>query len=803
MQTLWRDAHYALRVLRKSPGFTVVAILTLALGIGANTAIFSVVNGVLLQPLPYPNPEQLVSVARTAPRFDHPVPVSGPNFLDWRVRARQFEFMSAVDGRSFTVMFGAEPRQVIGAAVSSSFFGLLKTPMILGRGFLPDEEHRGRDHVAILTYGFWKEALGSDPSWVGRTLTINGSAFVIVGVLPPAFRYVLMPKARMFIPLTLDATERGNNFLGVLARIKARVSIAQAQSEMDSISRALAKEYPQDNAEQGAVVIPLLRVVGRSARNSLLVMLAAVGLVLLIACVNIGNLLMAQAAKREGEFAVRAALGAGSGRLARQCLSESVLLGLLGGAFGLLLGYAGLHAFLALTPGDLPRIDEVNLNRHVLVFVLGVTLLCSILFGLAPALRVVRVNLAETLKEGAGRSAASGRKIVRKTLVVSQIALSLVLLTGAGLAIRSFEKLISTDPGYDPRNLLTFYLSPQVRNASQAADFYQRVLERLNALPGVTSAAMSLSIPPTGGEVDGAVITSDHPDVDPNRAPDIVFNPISSNYFFTIHLPLRAGREFSLADVRGASPVVILNQAGAQTLFSGEDPIGRQLKLGVDDLQRWWTIVGVVGDERYFGWDNDRTPMAYLPFDQILIDNAPDYDSAIVVRIASHPLSFVPAVRSALISVNNQMALLAPQSMDERLSGVFAPHRFTMALMASLAVLALILAAVGVYGVMAQFVTQRTHEIGVRMALGAGPRDVWTLVLGEGMRMALAGAAIGLVLTLLTTRFVISILYGVGPNDAIAFTLAGLTLIGAMLLACWIPARRAMRVDPMDALRYE
>jgi predicted permease len=806
MAALWQDTRYALRIFRRSPGFTAVALLTLALGVGANTAIFSVVNGVLLAPLPYPDSQQLVSVARTAPRFDHPVPVSGPNFLDWRNRARQFESMSAVDVRSFTVTLGGEPEQVIGAAVSSNFFHLLKTPLILGRSFLDEEEHFGHDHVTVLTYGFWKEELGGDPSWIGRALRIGGESFQVVGVLPRDFRYVLTPRVRMFTPLKLDTADvtRGYNFLNVLGRLKPGVSLRQAQAEMDAIARALAKEYPTDDAEQGAVVIPLLTVAGQRARSALLIMLAAVGLVLLIACVNIGNLLLAQAAKRQGEFAVRAALGAKNGRLARQCLSESLLLGVIGGLLGLLLGYGGLRAFLALTPDNLPRIDEVSLNGRVVLFSFGISLLCALLFGLAPASRVLRANLSDTLKQGAaGRTSRSGLGVVRRTLVVAQIALSLVLLAGAGLAIRSFATLLSTDPGYDARNLLTFYVSPPVRKASQAADFFGRFLERLNALPGATSAAMSLSIPPSGGEVDGPVITSDHPDVDPERAPDIVYNPISANYFSTIRLPLRAGREFSASDVRGMPAVVILNETAAESLFPGEDAIGKKLKLAADTAGAWWTIVGVVGDERYYGWDTDRTPMAYVPFSQILVDNAPDYDSGIVVRTATDPLSLIPGARAALASVNRQMALLGPESMDQRIASVFAPHRFTMALMASLASLALLLAAVGVYGVMSQFVTLRTHEIGIRMALGAGPQEVRKLVVAEGMRMAIAGAVIGLALALPTTRFITSLLYGISPNDVITFTVASFTLIAAVLLACWVPTRRAMRVDPIIALRYE
>jgi putative ABC transport system permease protein len=804
LETLFQDFRFAARMLLKNPGFTAVAVLTLALGIGANTAIFSIVNGVLLHPLPYPHPEQLVVVARTAPRFDHPVPVSGPNFLDWRARAKQFEFLAGFDGRGFTVMFGNAPENILGAAVSHNFLSVLEVAPILGRNFLEQEEHAGNDHVALITHSFWKERLGGDPAWVGRTLTINGQPFVIVGILPANFRYVLMPSARIFIPLNLKKTERGENFMSAIGRIKSGVSLRQAQSEMDSIARALEKEYPADDAEQGAIVIPMLSRVGHRVRAALLIMLAAVGLVLLIACANVGNLLLAQGVRRRGEIAVRSALGAGAGRLVRQCVTESVLLGFLGCALGLLAGHFGLQAFRVLSPGNVPRLEEVQINLPVLLFSLGISISASILFGLLPAARISRVNLADCLKEGSTRATSGAeRGLVRQALVVAEIALSLVLLAGAGLAVRSFMNLLSADPGYDSRNLLTFYLSPQIRKAAQAEDFYRQVLERMSAIPGVHSVAMSRSIPPGGGEVDGPVITSEHPDVDPNRAPDIIFNPISPNYFRTMRLPLLAGREFSSADVRGASPAVILNEAAARSLFPGENAVGLRVKLGADNLAAWWTIVGVVADERYFGWDSDRTPTAYLPVSQILQDNWPDYDAAIILRTNSEPLAFLPSVRSVMALIDNHMALLGPESMEQRLGHTFAPHRFNMALLTAFAALALLLAAVGIYGVMAQFVAQRTHEIGIRIALGARPLEVVRLVLGQGVRLALLGLAIGTVVAFAATRLIRSLLYGVSASDPMTFVFVASLLICVVLLACLVPAWRAMRVDPIVALRYE
>ncbi len=804
LETLVQDFRFAVRVLRKNPGFTAIAVLTLALGIGANTAIFSIVNGVLLQPLPYPHPEQLVVVARTAPRFDHPLPISGPNFLDWRARATQFQSLAGFDGRGFTVMFGSAPENILGAAVSHNFLSVLEVAPILGRNFLEQEEHPGNDHVALITHSFWKERLGADPGWVGRTLTINGQPFVIVGILPASFRYVLMPSARVFIPLNLEKTERGENFMSVIGRIKPGVSLRQAQSEMDSIARALEKEYPADDAEQGAIVIPMLSRVGRQIREALLIMLAAVGLVLLIACANVGNLLLAQGVRRRGEIAVRRALGAGAGRLVRQCVTESVLLGFLGCALGLLAGHFGLQAFRVLSPGNVPRLEEVQINLPVLLFSLAISISASILFGLLPAARISRVNLADCLKEGSTRATSGAeRGLVRQAFVVAEIALSLVLLAGAGLAVRSFMNLLSADPGYDSRNLLTFYLSPQIRKAAQAEDFYRQVLERMSAIPGVHSVAMSRSIPPGGGEVDGPVITSEHPDIDPNRAPDIIFNPISPNYFRTMRLPLLAGREFSSADVHGARPAVILNEAAARSLFPGENAVGLRVKLGADNLAAWWTIVGVVVDERYFGWDSDRTPTAYLPVSQILQDNWPDYDAAIILRTNSEPLAFLPSVRSVMASIDNHMALLGPETMEQRLGHTFAPHRFNMALLTAFASLALLLAAVGIYGVMAQFVAQRTHEIGIRIALGARPLEVVRLVLGQGVRLALLGLAVGIVVASAATRLIRSLLYGVSASDPMTFVFVASLLICVVLLACLVPAWRAMRVDPIVALRYE
>jgi putative ABC transport system permease protein len=804
VETCWQDLRFAARMLRKNPGFTAVAVLTLALGIGANTAIFSIVNGILLQPLSYPHPEQLVVVARTAPRFDHPVPVSGPNFLDWRSRTTQFQSLAGFDGRGFTIMIGNQPEHILGAAISSSFFSVLQVTPILGRDFSAAEEHTGSDHVALVTNAFWKERLASDPTWIGRSIIVNGQPFTVVGVLPADFRYVMMRDAKVFIPLNLDKTSRGENFMSVIGRIKPDVSLRQAQSQIDVIARALEKEYPADNSEQGAIVIPMLTRVGTRIREALLIMLVAVGLVLLIACANMGNLTLAQAAKRRSEVAVRSALGAGTYRLVRQCLTESVVLGLLGAAVGVLLGYYGLQAFRLLSPDNVPRLEEVQINVRVLLFSFGISIVASVLFGLIPALRISRVNLADSLKESSTRAnSGAERGLLRQALVVTEIALSLVLLAGAALAVRSFLRLISTEPGYDSHNLLTFYLSPQIRKAAPAESFYREVLERVSAIPGVVSVAMSRSIPPGGGEVDGPIITSEHPDIVPNRAPDIIFNPINPGYLRTMRLPLLAGREFSEADSDSAPHAVILNEAAAHSLFPNENAVGQRVKLGVDDLQSWWTIVGVVADERYFGWDSDRTPTAYLPLLQVLKDGLPDYDSAIIVRTSTDPVSFLPVVRSAMASIDRQMALLGPETMEQRLGHTFAPHRFNMALLAAFAGLALLLAAVGIYGVMAQFVSQRTHEIGIRMALGAQPMNVLRLVLGLGARLALLGSGIGIVAAIGATRLIRSLLYGVSASDPAAFILVAALLIGVVLLACYIPARRAMRIDPMVALRYE
>jgi putative ABC transport system permease protein len=470
----------------------------------------------------------------------------------------------------------------------------------------------------------------------------------------------------------------------------------------------------------------------------------------------------------------------------------------------LLAGHFGLQAFRVLSPGNVPRLEEAQINLPVLLFSLGISISASVLFGLVPAARISGLNLADCLKEGSTRSTfGAERGLVRQALVVAEVALSLVLLAGAGLAVRSFMNLLSADPGYDSRNLLTFYLSPQIRKAAQAEDFYRQVLERMSAIPGVHSVATSRSIPPGGGEVDGPVITSEHPDIDPNRAPDIIFNPISPNYFRTMRLPLLAGREFSSADVRGASPAVILNEAAARSLFPGENAVGLRVKLGADNLAAWWTVVGVVADERYFGWDSDRTPTAYLPVSQILQDNWPDYDAAIILRTNSDPLSFLPSVRSVMASIDNHMALLGPETMEQRLGHTFAPHRFNMALLTAFASLALLLAAVGIYGVMTQFVAQRTHEIGIRIALGARPLEVVRLVLGQGVRLALLGLAIGMAVAAAATRLIRSLLYGVSASDPMTFVFVASVLLGVVLLACLVPACRAMRVDPMLALRYE
>ncbi len=805
MHSFWQDLRYGARTLLKNPGFTLIAVVTLALGIGANTAIFSVVNGVLLSALPYPQAEQLMMVwldnRRQGIRDDI---TSYPNFQDWRSQNKTFQGMAGVRTLNVNLTGVGEPEQISAATVSVDFFSLIGVNPAQGRGFTAEEEQPGKDKVVVLSHGLWQRRFGGDAGILNRTISLNGETHTVVGVMPPGFQFPR--EVELWGPLApgeRTRAARGSFWLPVMGRLKPGVTQAQAQADMDLIGRQLEQQYPDINTGYGVNVVPLIEQTVGNIRRSLLVLLGAVAFVLLIACANVANLLLARGAARQREIAVRAALGAGRWRLARQLLTESALLAIVGGALGVLLAWWGLQLLLDLNPANIPRLENIRLDGAALGFTLGVSLLTGLIFGLVPALQTSQQELGETLKEG-GRSGSGAPRAqrIRSAFIVAEVALTLALLIGAGLLIRSFWRLQEVNPGFRTDHLLALRLSlPRTKypEGAQVVSFYQRLQERLSALPGVESASATSGILLPKLANSGTFTIENKPQDPQEQRLELPVDAAQPNYFQTMGVQLLSGRAFTDQDARDKPRVAIVNETFVNRYLPNEDPVGRRFTFGDDGANaQWITIVGVARDTKRQGLDAPIRIESWLPHAQ-----APSRSMQVVLRTTGDPLALSQATREAVWSLDRDLPIPRIESLEQIMADHVAQRRLNMLLLALFALVALVLAAVGIYGVMSYVVTQRTHEIGVRVALGAQTRDVLRLVVGQGMALALAGVVIGLVATFALTRLMASLLFGVSATDPITFAAIAALLIGVALVACWIPARRAAKVDPMVALRCD
>jgi predicted permease len=810
MSTVYQDLKYGLRMLAKNPGFTAVALLALALGIGANTAIFSVVNGVLLRPLPYAEPGRLMMVYERSQEFGQ-ASVAYPNFLDWRRENHSFTDIAAYRGDDFNFTGSGQPEHLRGEFVSAGLLPVLGVNPLLGRNFLPQEDRQGASGVVMLTYGLWKRRFGADPNILGNTMTLNARSYKVIGVLPPDFRF--RRQAELYVPLAQWLSVELNNReshpgLRVVGRLKPDVTMAAAQAEMTSIGRVLAQQYPKANAGHGVKVVEMKGDMVGHIRPTLLLLLGAVGCVLLIACANVANLLLARSTARSREFAIRAALGADRQRVVRQLLTESVLLALGASVFGLLLADWGIRLVLAAVPNSLPRSQEIGLDPYVLLFTLLVSILTGVLFGLAPAFHSSKVNPQESLKEGA-RGSGGGRHRAEGIFVVVEVGLAVVLLAGAGLMIQSIWRLWRVDPGFNTRHLLTTQvaLSPTVMASPAAIRLaYQQLLDRVASIPGVQSASIASLIPlsDSNNEIDFWPGRELQPPQD--QMSSAMFYIGTPDYLRVMGIPLREGRFFTDQDTLASTPVVVIDDVMAKHLFPGQDAVGKQFSLIVIGPVQ---IVGVVGHVKHWGLDSDDTAKIrdeiYFPFMQVPDKFMPEAVAGLtlVLRTAPDPLSVVSAVRAQVAGPTEDQPIFGVQTMEQIISGSLAERRFTMLLLIIFASTALVLAAVGIYGVMSYAVSRRTHELGVRLALGAPRSEILRLVVWEGMVLAAIGTAVGVAAALGLTRLMASLLYGVRPADPATLAAVSLLLAGIALLACYIPAWRATKVDPMVALRYE
>lgn len=821
MNTLWQDLRYGARMLLKNPGITFVVILALALGIGANTAIFSVVDTVLLRPLPYYESDRLVFLNETSKAMDE-ISISYPNFTDWHNQNQVFEKIGVYNRNSYNLTGAGEAERIITGQVSVDLFAALRVNAAIGRVFNNDEDKPGGSPVVVLGYGLWQRRFGGQASIVNQPLTLNGKSYTVIGVMPEDFQFP--SRVEMWVPvgqLSGEASwqQRGNHpgLYGV-ARLKPGVSFAHAKAEMDHIGANLEKQYQDSNAGNGVGTRPLLELFVGDIRRALWVLFAAVAFVLLIACANIANLLLARAQSRQKEMAIRAAMGAGRWRIARQLLTESVLLALVGGTLGILIAQWGIKLILYISPDAIPRAREISLDWRVFAFTIGLSFLTGILFGLVPALQAGVVDVHETLKE-TGRG-TSGRHWLRSSLVVVEVATTLVLLIGAGLMIRSFYRLQKVDPGFSYDHLTSFSVSlPQKKYTSneQREQFYNRLLENLRGLPGVEASAAASGLPLGNNGWQTSFVVDGRPRPPRDQTPLMEACLVTPDYFRAMNIPLKRGRYFADHDDRSslagkdlsklneiekemaALNSIVIDEEFARRYWPNEDPIGKRVVMGSEERPQYLTVLGVVGRVKMEGLSQDsKRVQGYFPFAQI-----PNGGMTVIIKAAGEPNQLIAAVRQQVKTIDPDQPIYGIRTMDEIRAESVAPERLNLTLLSIFAGIALILAIVGIYGVMSYSVTQRTHEIGIRMAIGAQPRDVFRMVLRQGMMLALIGVGFGLIGAFGLTRLMATMLFGVEPTDPATFAAIAALLTVVALIACYIPGRRATKVDPVVSLRYE
>jgi putative ABC transport system permease protein len=801
MQTVWKDLRYGARMLMKKPGFTLIAVITLALGIGANTAIFSVVNAALIRALPYHNPDRLILLSATTTGGGRGF-FSLDEMREFQSRAQSLEDVTGFISQSVNLTGGERPDRVRGAYVTANFFQVFNLKPVVGRTFAPGEDRPGAEKVVVVNEKIWQARLDGDSNLSGKKLILNGEPFSVIGVVTSSFRQPFDSDVEVWMGAAAfpgNTAQRDFRFLFGIGHLKPGVGLTQAQAEISAVANQLALAYPGENAERGAKVEYFREIMVSGLRRMLYLLFAAVGVILLIACANLANLLLARGLSRQREIAVRAALGAGKWRLIRQLLTEASLLGLAGGGLGLLLAHWGLEALRRL-PQNFIRGEDVTVDTRVLLFTLAVAVVTGWLFGLAPAIQLARPELQTMLKAG-GRSGGEGAKWnrVRGAFVVTQVALSLLLLVGGGLLIRSFDKLLSVDPGFKPENLLTLeYRLPRNKYQQSEAqwNFHRQVVERIREVPGVKSVSLVGGLPFSGNGGSAGVILPDREIPPRGKEPIVRFNTAMPNYFETIGIPLIKGRLFDERDQLNAQRVFLISQTMARRFWPDQDPVGKQIKTDADGAAG--AVIGVVGDAKQYRLEEEAQPQMYDAYSQ-----SPGIFATVVVRTTVEPMSLAEHVRQAVWKVDGDQPMWKVRTLESLIDRSTADKRFLMVLMGVFAALALALSVIGLYGVMSYAVSQRTQEIGVRMALGAGARNIHRMVLRQGMTLVLIGVAFGLAASWLLTRLMANLLFGVSATDLLTFVSISSLLTIVALLACWIPARRAMKVDPIIALRYE
>ena len=795
---LYRDVLYGFRMLQRNPGFTAVAVLTLALGIGANTAIFSVVNAVLLQPLPFPDAERLV---RSAGQDSY------PDIQDWRAQSETVESFGGFMNLLFDLTAGPEPERVSGGVVMGDLFDTFGVDPLIGRA-LREEDGRGSgERVAVISYELWQRAFGGDEQILGNPISVQGKPYSIVGVMPPGFQ-IANRVVEIWWPMAEDdpvAKARGAHTFIAFGRLKSGVPLAEAQAEMNVIAERLEAQYPDHNTGVRYTLVPLLdSVVGRSGQ-ALWLLFGAVAVVLLIACANVANLILVRTGARQQETAVRMALGASRRRLMRQWLAETMLLFVAGGIAGVALAYLLLPSLLAFSPQNLPRLDEVSLDWRVLMFTLGLSLVAGVLFGLQPAWRAGRVEVVNSLRDGGRTSPDRRKRWFTSAMIVTEVALALILLTGAGLLVRTFSHLLSQSPGFNTERLVTFSFSlaqEKYRDISQRSRFFEDVTERLNAMPGVEAVAATTDMPFYPRYfVDHNFIIEGRPEVPLGETPSLVARAVNPGYHRAMNIPLKMGRYLTPDDRADTFPVAVINEAAVRRFFPDEEPIGKRYRWAFSDEVRWITVVGVVGDVRDFGLHRGDRPATYYPFAQ----EESWWRSWMLyaVRTTSSNTPLLPAVKAAVVEVDPTVAVADFWTMDKLLEDSYALQRFSLQLLGGFAVVALLLTVIGIYGVISQSTNQRTHEIGLRIALGARRHDVLRLIIAHGLKLTVGGLLLGAVGAFAATRLMQNLLFGVSPTDPVTFGSVAVLLVAVAAIACYIPARRAAKVDPMVALRYE